>query len=73
MENELAELHETMNEPDFWNDLERSTKVSQRVKVLEDKLSLFKKLNERAADIDTMMELAEEEGDESMVAEAGMS
>ena len=71
MENELAELHETMNEPDFWNDLERSTKVSQRVKTLEDKLSLFRRLNERADDIDTMMELAEEEGDESMVVEAG--
>ena len=71
MQDELAELHETMNEPDFWNDLERSAKVSQRVKTIEDKIALFKRLNGRADDVETMMELAEEENDESMVAEAG--
>ena len=71
MQDELAELHETMNEPDFWNDLERSAKVSQRVKAIEDKIALFKRLNGRADDVETMMELAEEENDESMVAEAG--
>ena len=71
MQDELAELHETMNEPDFWNDLERSAKVSQRVKTIEDKIALFKRLNARADDVETMMELAEEENDESMVSEAG--
>ena len=71
MKDELAELHETMNEPDFWNDLERSAKVNQRVRSLEGKIAHFKNLNDRADDIDVMMELAEEAEDEDMVAEAG--
>ena len=71
MKDELAELHETMNEPDFWNDLERSAKVNQRVRTLEGKIAHFKNLNDRADDVDVMMELAEEGEDEAMVAEAG--
>ena len=58
MKDELAELHETMNEPDFWNDLERSAKVNQRVRSLEGKIAHLKNLNDRADDIDVMMELA---------------
>ena len=35
LKEQLLELHETMNEPDFWNDLERSTQVTKKVRVAE--------------------------------------
>ena len=35
---QLLEMHETMNEPDFWNDLERSTQISKKVRTAEAKI-----------------------------------
>jgi len=58
-----------MAEPDFWNDLERSTKVNQRTKQINDKLAHFASLKERTNDLEAMIELLEEENDASMVPE----
>ena len=71
LKEQLLELHETMNEPDFWNDLERSTQVSKKVRACENKVEHFEKLNRRADDVEATMELAEEMEDEELVAEAG--
>ena len=71
LKEQLLELHETMNEPDFWNDLKRSTEVSRKVRIAENKVEHFAKLNQRADDVDATMELAEEMGDTDLVAEAG--
>ena len=68
---QLAELHETMNEPDFWNDLERSTAVSRKVRTIENKLEHYKKLGMRADDVEATLELAGEMGDASLIGEAG--
>ena len=71
LKEQLLELHETMNEPDFWNDLERSTQVTKKVRVAENKVEHWQKLGQRADDVEVTMELAEEMGDQSLVAEAG--
>ena len=71
LKEQLAELHETMNEPDFWNDLERSTQVSKKVRTAENKIEHYEKLNSRADDVEATMELAQEMEDEDLVAEAG--
>ena len=71
LKEQLMELHETMNEPDFWNDLERSTSISKKVRITEGKLEHYDKLNQRADDVETTMELAEEMQDQDLVAEAG--
>ena len=63
------ELEQDMAQPDFWNDLARSTRINQRAKQLNDKIALFKNLNQRADDLHTLMELVEEADDPSMVAE----
>lgn len=68
---QLLEMHETMNEPDFWNDLERSTQISKKVRTAEAKIEHWERLGKRADDVDATMELAEEMDDESLVAEAG--
>ena len=66
---EAAELQETMAEPDFWNDLARSTRINQRFKHVSGRLEHHKSLCDRADDIEAMMDLVDEEGDPSMVAE----
>lgn len=71
MENELAELHEEMNAPDFWSDMEKSTKVNQRIKHLGDKLAYFARLQSRADDVETLIELAAEGEDQEAADEAG--
>ena len=71
LKEQQMELHETMNEPDFWNDLERSTQVSKKVRIIENKLEHYGKLVARADDVEATMELAEEMEDADLVAEAG--
>lgn len=73
MKEEVSELEEEMNAPDFWNDLERSTKVNQRLSTLKAKLNHYDKLNSQADEIEVTMELALEGNDEDLVKEAGES
>ncbi|MBQ8150774.1 MAG: peptide chain release factor 2 [Clostridia bacterium] len=66
LEEELAELKEEMNAPEFWNDLERSTAVNRKVSQIEGKLNHVASLYTRADDIDAMLMLLEEEPDDDM-------
>ncbi|MDL2317638.1 peptide chain release factor 2 [Eubacteriales bacterium OttesenSCG-928-A19] len=69
LRDELRELEQDMSEPDFWNDLERSTRVNQRAKQISDKLTYYAALGSRTDDLEAMIELIEEENDPSMVGE----
>ncbi|MEG1525513.1 MAG: peptide chain release factor 2 [Clostridia bacterium] len=66
---ELADLEETMSVTDFWNDIDRANKVNQRVKSLQHKLANYKKLCGKFDDLKTLVEMAEEEEDDSLVEE----
>ncbi|MDR2657006.1 MAG: peptide chain release factor 2 [Oscillospiraceae bacterium] len=69
LKEELAELEQDMAQPDAWNDLARSTKISQRAKHIQSKLDRYSNLLSRHGDIGAMIELVEEENDPSMVEE----
>ena len=71
LKEQLLELHETMNEPDFWNDLKRSTEVSRKVRLAENKLEHYNKLISRADDVEATLDLAEEMEDQDLLTEAG--
>ena len=66
---ELAELKEEMNAPEFWNNLERSTAVNRKVSHIESKLDHVKRLETRADDVEAMLELLSEDEDEGIAAE----
>ena len=66
---ELAELKEEMNAPEFWNNLERSTAVNRKVSQIEGKLDHVKRLETRADDVEAMLELLAEDEDEGIAAE----
>lgn len=58
-----------MAAPEFWNDIESANKVNQRMKVVSNKIDKYAKLMTRASDIETLIEMADEEEDESMIEE----
>ncbi len=66
---DLSELKETrdelqgqMSRPGFWDNQEQAREVSQRLSRVEDKLENFQDLKQSIADLEAMVELAEEEG-----------
>lgn len=71
MKEQIAEMTEEMNQPEFWNDLEHSTKVNQKLGNLKNRLAHYEKLLATADDIEVMIALAKEENDQDMVDEVG--
>ena len=66
---EIAELDEQVAADGFWNDIENSQKVLTRQKGLKNKVEKYEKLLARHADLVTLVELAIEEDDESLLEE----
>ncbi len=60
--------HKTL-EPDFWNDVENSQKILQRIKNLKDKVERYNKLTQEWEDVKTLCELGMEEEDDSVLPE----
>ncbi|MDO4492616.1 MAG: peptide chain release factor 2 [Clostridia bacterium] len=69
LKTELAALEEQMGAGDFWNDVENANKVNQRAKILQSKIRRFEKLKTSGEDLETLLEMCEEEDDESLVEE----
>ena len=66
---EVEELELQSATADFWSDLENSQKVSKRLKVLKDKLSIYDNLKSAYDDVVTIYELATEEEDASLLSD----
>ena len=58
-----------MEEPDFWEDTEGSQKVMKELKMLKDTLKTAEELNQQYEDTGVLLEMAEEEQDESLIGE----
>ena len=71
MREQIEELTQEMNQPEFWNDQERSTRINQKLGNLKSRLEHYEKLLSGADDIEVMIALAEEENDADMIKEAG--
>ncbi|MDR0861627.1 MAG: peptide chain release factor 2 [Oscillospiraceae bacterium] len=68
-EAELASLEEESAADGFWSDLERSQKVLQRTKQLRTKLDGFRKMAAQWDDLLTLVQMAQEEDDASLLPE----
>jgi peptide chain release factor 2 len=66
---EKEKLEAQMGEDGFWNDVETANKVNQRMKMVMDKLTKYEKLKRAGEDVETLIELADEAEDVSMVNE----
>ncbi|WBY63306.1 MAG: Peptide chain release factor 2 [Thermocaproicibacter melissae] len=70
MRKEIMELDQKATAPDFWDDMERSQKVLQRSSSLKNKIEKYEKLCSAYDDLLTLIELADEEGDLSLLPQA---
>ena len=67
--NRIEELSRLMEEPDFWNDPEKSRKQSQELGSLKEDVNTFSDLETKYADMLDLIDIANEENDESMADE----
>ena len=66
---EVDELEEKTGDPNFWNDVAASQKVLQRTKQLKNKLENHARLTSQWEDLTTLVEMAMEEDDASLLPE----
>ena len=66
---EIETLDEKVAEPGFWNDNEAAQKVQQKRSQLQRSVTTWNNLNKECDDLGALIELAEEEDDESLIAE----
>ncbi len=65
----LDELNARIAEADFWNDQKTAQKVLKEKKQIEDELGTYEDLETSLSDLDVLIEMAEEEDDESLLPE----
>lgn len=65
----ICELEEQSSAPGFWDDVENSQKVFQQTKQLKDKVERYDRLKGSWEDALVLVDLANEENDESMLPE----
>lgn len=58
-----------MEQPGFWDNVEEANKVNKQIRPLEETLAKNEELQGKADELETMLLLAEEEGDDSLDAE----
>lgn len=64
---DIAALEEESARPDFWDDMEKSQKTMQKIGSLKAKVASWEGLKNDYDDALVMIELADEEGDESLL------
>ena len=65
----IVELDRMMEEPDFWSDAEKANPLSTEVRHLKDEAESFYQLKTSYEDIDALIQMGREEGDESVIPE----
>ena len=70
MQKEILELDQKATAPDFWSDMEKSQKILQRSSSLKNKMEKYQKLKSSYEDLLALIELADEEGDLSLLPQA---
>jgi peptide chain release factor 2 len=70
MRAEIADLGVAVAAPDLWDDQENATRVTGRLSALQGQLDRFTELDGRLDDVEIMVQLSQEEGDASSLAEA---
>lgn len=64
---EVAELEKQSSAPDFWDDMQQSQKTMQKIGSLKVKIASYENLKGDFEDAQVMIELADEENDESLI------
>ena len=65
----LVELEKEQENPDIWQDLEKSTKIGREISALKNKINSYEKGATALSDAEDVIDLIEETEDESLIAE----
>ncbi len=65
----IAELDKSMEEPGFWDDPEKSTRLVREAKQLKDEVDTYRALEQEYEDIQVMIQMGYEENDASLIPE----
>ena len=65
----LKELEEEQEKPEVWQDLEKSTKIGRELSQIRNKISAYEAGETALSDAGDVIDLIEETGDESLIAE----
>ena len=66
-EKRIAELERNLEEPDFWNDADKSTAIVRELKNLKDTVEQFRRLEREYREIGELIEMGYEEEDPETV------
>lgn len=69
LEAEIADLNEQAGAPDLWDDPDKAQKVTSALSHRQAELAKIASIQSRLDDIEIMVELANEEGDEAAAAD----
>ena len=69
MEKQLRELEFKMQEPSFWEDITLAQGITQQAKGIKDRLDRFNLVLSKIEDLEVLIELSEEEDDDSSMVE----
>lgn len=64
LNNEIDELNKQTEEPEFWNNQDKAQSVLKKLKVLREKTNNWKNISDLVDELDIMLELIEDEGEE---------
>ncbi|WP_418471954.1 peptide chain release factor 2 [Eubacterium sp.] len=68
-EQRIQELERKMEEPDFWNDPERSQELMKELKSKKDDVEIYRQLTSQMEDMELMIEMGYEENDPEVISE----
>jgi peptide chain release factor 2 len=69
LKGEQKSLEEQMAVPGFWDDVAAANKVNQRIKAVQAKIGRYERLSKAADDLETLVEMIDEEYDDSLADE----
>lgn len=69
LKKEITELEEKSSAPDFWDNMEASQKIMQKIGSLKAKVASYESVKNDYDDTLVMIELADEEGDEELLSD----
>lgn len=72
MEKQLTEFEFKMQETSFWDDIARAQEITQQAKGIKDRIDRFNLVISRIEDLEVLIELSEEEEDDSSISEIKM-
>lgn len=70
LKKKVASLEEKSGAPDFWDDMEKAQRILQQIKGMQERISKYKKLINEYEDAITLVQMAREDYDTEIAAEA---